>query len=60
MDMSGQIEAPVTSLPRRVHGAHCTGGWVGSETGLDVIGRKKHFYLCRESKPNFAVTYPVA
>jgi hypothetical protein len=40
--MSGQGHVPATFNPgKKVHGTHCTGGWVGPRAGLDTEVRGK-------------------
>ena len=37
----GQRHAPAALSPRERHGTHCTEGWVGPRTGLDVCGKPR-------------------
>jgi len=33
--VGGQRQAPAAFSPRKGHGTHCIGGWVGPSAGLD-------------------------
>ena len=48
--MSVQQHAPAPLYPRERPGTHCTGGWVGSRSGLD--GRKTSPHRDSISRPS--------
>jgi len=51
LEVSGQFHALATLPPEKSPSNHWLGGWVGSRAGLDVLGRRKIFWSCRESNP---------
>ena len=53
----GSASRPGRSLPRKRHGTHCTGGWVGPRAGLDRCGKSRHH---RDSIRGPSSPWPVA
>jgi hypothetical protein len=59
--VSGQRHAPAALCPgERTPGTHCTRGWVGPISGLDIEARGKILFPCRGSNPDRSVVKPVA
>jgi hypothetical protein len=41
MGVGGLRHAPAALSPRKRHGTHCTGGWVGPNAGMGGCGKSR-------------------
>jgi hypothetical protein len=58
MEMSGQLHASAVLFPGKRSGTHWLGGCVGPIAYLDILEKKKIFYLCQVLNPGPFSPYP--
>jgi len=60
MEVSGQLHAPATLLPGKVHGINCIGGWVGTRSHSGRSGEEENAQPPPGMNPRTPIVQPVA